>query len=94
MEKMFCANCGSELYVDFVTPTKSFCIDEDGKINRIDNNEDELPYFKVYCSNIEDKCICCYPTTDPEEQKKYYENILKFKKSIMEYLKIQETLNY
>ena len=56
LERKFCKECGEEIVFDYITPTKSFRIDENSKIVRDDNNEafcpeGDNPYLEFYCSN-------------------------------------------
>lgn len=51
IEKRYCPVCHEELLVQYVVPTKTFCIDESGNLSREDNNLTDLPYVEVICSS-------------------------------------------
>lgn len=60
LTKKFCPECGEEIGFDYVTPTKSFLIDEMGDgswtIMKNDNNDawcpnGDNPYFEFHCLN-------------------------------------------
>jgi hypothetical protein len=50
LEHMFCPVCGEEMVFDYITPTKSFRLGENGEIVRDDNNLSDKPYVEFYCS--------------------------------------------
>jgi hypothetical protein len=50
MEKMFCPECGEEIGVNYVHPTKSFLMTDEGKFERNDNNLSDDPYLEFYCT--------------------------------------------
>jgi hypothetical protein len=96
MEKMFCSNCGGEIFVDFVVPPRSFSINDSGEIYRVDNREYEYAGFEVYCSNDTE---CKFYPVKLEEQKEFdswlekiKENIIKSSKLIQMILVFQRTL--
>jgi hypothetical protein len=51
METMFCPECGEEIGIDYIHPTKSFLITNEGKFERNDNNLNDEPYLEFYCTN-------------------------------------------
>lgn len=50
MEKKYCPICNGEILFSYITPEKTYTI-EDGKIIREDNNLNDVPYLEFYCSN-------------------------------------------
>jgi hypothetical protein len=53
IKTMHCPECGADIKVSYITPEKSFRIDEDGKIVRDDawtGPGYDDPHFKFYCS--------------------------------------------
>jgi|APFre7841882654_1041346.scaffolds.fasta_scaffold18534_5 hypothetical protein len=51
MKKMFCPECREEIGIDYVHPTKSFLMTDEGKFERNDNNLSDDPYLEFYCTN-------------------------------------------
>lgn len=56
MEQKFCEQCGGDINLVYVHPSRIFCITKDGKIIRDDNNimhhvNNDDPYFVARCSN-------------------------------------------
>lgn len=68
MKKMFCSSCGGEIFIDFVVPPRSFSVDEDGNLYRVDNKEYEYAGFEVYCSNDRE---CKYYPVDSKSQEEF-----------------------
>lgn len=50
-KQMFCKECNEPIDFSYVTPERQFCITEDGKIERSDNNISDRPEIIFYCSN-------------------------------------------
>jgi len=54
LKHMFCKECGAEINLDYITPAKSFRLDENGALVRDDNNITDKPSIEFVCSN--DRC--------------------------------------
>jgi hypothetical protein len=50
-EKKLCPECGGEIGIDYVHPTKSFLMTDEEKFERNDNNLSDDPYLRFYCTN-------------------------------------------
>jgi len=51
MKKMLCRECGKEIGIDWVHPTKSFLVTDEGRFERNDNNLSDASYLEFYCTN-------------------------------------------
>jgi hypothetical protein len=51
LKQMFCKECGAEIVLDYTTPSRSFRLNENGVIERDDNNLSDKPSIIFYCSN-------------------------------------------
>lgn len=72
LDQTYCPRCGSEIKFSYVTPERSFII-EDGKLKRDDaweGPEYDNPYFHFYCSNDKEHDLGDGPEID-----KWYEEI-------------------
>lgn len=55
MGQKFCKECGAEIEVHYITPEKIYSVNENGKLERADNNDafcpnGDLPYIEFKCS--------------------------------------------
>jgi len=50
LEKMVCKECGGEINLDYITPAKSFRLDENGTLVRDDNNLTDKSSVEFVCS--------------------------------------------
>ena len=50
LEKRYCTVCFDEVLIQYITPEKTYRIDDNGEVVREDNNISDAPYIEVRCA--------------------------------------------